>query len=243
VSTAPHWSFIWPVYNEATVLRDSWNRLVQAADQLGVSWECIAVDDGSRDGSGALLTEIADRDAHMRPLLKTVNQGKGAALRDGVQTARGRQLVTMDVDLSTDLEALPRTAALFGEGLSFIYGDRRHPDSELLVRQPRLRETLGTGFAWLARVLCTPGIRDGTCGFKAFESEVGRALFQRIEADGWAHDVELFVAADALGIVPTPLPVRWSHSPGSKVRLPGAIIEAGADLWRIRQRRASGAFR
>jgi len=243
VPDAPRWSFVWPVYDEALALPESWSRLVRAADALGESWECVAVDDGSRDGSVAWLAKLARDDDRMRVLGDGTNRGKGAALRAGVHAARGARVVTMDVDLSTDLELLPRVAERLAAGGRFLYGDRRHPDSALLVRQPALRENLGRGFAWLARQLCIPGVRDGTCGFKAFEAAAGRALHSRTHSDGWAHDVELFAAALELGIPAEPLPVRWSHRPGSKVRVPAAVLEAGADLWRIRARRMRGGYR
>jgi glycosyltransferase involved in cell wall biosynthesis len=243
VTAAPLWSFVWPVYDEAAVLPTSWPALVLAADALGGAWECVAVDDGSRDASGAWLRARAADDPRLVARGGATNRGKGAALREGVHAARGRWIVTMDVDLATELEALPRAAARLTASTPFLYGDRRHPDSQLLVRQPLLRENLGRGFAWLARRLCVKDIRDGTCGFKAFDADVARALHSRTHSDGWAHDVELFVAARELGIPAEPLPVRWSHRSGSKVRIAGAVREAGTDLLRIRRRRAAGLYR
>ena len=234
---------MWPVYDEAAVLPASWPALVEAADALGSDWECVAVDDGSRDSSGAWLRARALEDHRLVVRGGATNRGKGAALRDGVHAARGRWVVTMDVDLATDLEALPRVEARLTAGTPFLYGDRRHPDSKLVVRQPLLRENLGRGFAWLARLMCAKDIRDGTCGFKAFDANVARALHTRTRSDGWAHDVELFVAAAELGIPAEALPVRWSHRTGSKVRIAGAVQEAGIDLLRIRRRRAAGLYR
>lgn len=225
------------------MLPSSWPALAAAADALGASWECVAVDDGSRDGSGAWLAERAAEDDRLVVLGGKPNRGKGAALRDGVDAARGQWIVTLDVDLATELEALERVGERLAQGAHFLYGDRRHRDSRLLVRQPLVRENLGRGFAWLAGRLCAPGVRDGTCGFKAFDARTARALHGRTRADGWAHDIELFVAAAELGIPAEALPVSWSHRRGSKVRIPAAVREAGADLLRIRTRRAAGLYR
>jgi len=234
---------VWPVYNEAAVLPTSWPALVEAADALGADWECVAVDDGSCDSSGDWLRARALQDPRLVVRGGATNHGKGAALRDGVHAARGRWILTLDVDLATDLEALPRVEDRLTAGTQFLYGDRRHPGSQLVVRQPLLRENLGRGFAWLARHMCARDIRDGTCGFKAFDADVARALHSRTRSDGWAHDVELFVAAAELGIPAEALPVRWSHRAGSKVRIAGAVREAGTDLLRIRRRRVAGQYR
>ncbi len=218
------------------VLPESWAALRRAADALGEAWECVAVDDGSTDGGGAWLAGTAREDPRLVSLTSERNRGKGHALRAGVAAASGAWIVTLDADLATDLEVLPRTRGRLAAGARLVFGDRRHPDSRLLVRQPRLREWLGRGFAGLARALVVPGVRDVTCGWKAYTRDTATALFPRTRCDGWAHDVELLAWAARLGIAAEPIAVRWSHGADSKVRLPGAALEAGAALLAIRGR-------
>lgn len=232
----PQWSFVVPVHDEIAVLPDTWAALCRAADALGEPWECVAVDDGSTDGSAAWLAGTAVRDPRLVYAANAPKRGKGHALRSGVAAASGSWIVTLDADLATDLEALPRTRDRLAAGARLVYGDRRHPDSRLVVRQPRVREFLGRGFAALSRALVAPGVRDLTCGWKAYTRDTANALFSRTRCDGWAHDAELLAWAARLGIAAEPIAVRWSHGADSKVRLPGAAVEAGLALLAIRRR-------
>lgn len=241
--SSPELSLILPVFNEARVLPSTLRQLLHELDGLGLGFEILAVDDGSTDGTRALLNSLARDDARLRVLSNPSNEGKGSALRRGAAAATGRVILTLDADLSTDLEALPRALAQVEAGAAVVIGDRRHPDSRILVRQPWLRERGGAIFNGLARVLIGGGVRDYTCGFKAYRRDAANELFAELETARWAHDAELLAVAHARGMRVSSLPVNWSHNADTKVRLPRDGFGALRDLLRVAVRRRLGRYK
>jgi dolichyl-phosphate beta-glucosyltransferase len=238
----PDLSIVLPIYDEGATLRSTLRKLVSELEGAGHDFEIIGVDDGSRDDSGEILIALAHGDGRLRALRSSVNEGKGAALQKGVLAARGRWIATFDADLSTDLEVLPRALAELRRGAALVFGDRRHPDSRILVRQPLLREALGRVFSLLARLLVVGSIRDSTCGFKAFRRDAARELFGELETARWAFDVEVLALARRRGLHMVPLPVRWSHRAQTRVRFPGDALRALVDLLRIAWLYRSGGY-
>jgi dolichyl-phosphate beta-glucosyltransferase len=232
-----------PVYDEALVLERTLARLVPHLEGLGQPFEVVCVDDGSSDGSGALLERLAAREPRLRVHHFGENRGKGAAVRHGVLAARGERIVFMDADLSTPLGELAGFLGALDSGYDVVIGNRRAPGARITRHQPWLRETLGKGFVVLTRWLLAPGVDDFTCGFKGYRREPARAIFSRSSLDGWAFDAELVVIAQELGLKLAQLPVTWAHEDDTKVRLGRAVFVSLCDLVRIRWRRARGRYR
>jgi dolichyl-phosphate beta-glucosyltransferase len=244
----PYLTVVLPVYDEALVLAENLARLVahlEAARFGGAagSFEVVAVDDGSRDESHAILTAAASRDPRLVVERLPQNRGKGAAVRHGMLRARGRYVVFMDADLSTPLEELrPLLAALEG-GADAVLGNRRSPGSRIERRQPWIRETLGKGFTLLTQFLLVPGVHDFTCGFKGFTHAAAQRVFTRSTLDRWAFDAEVVVIVAEQGLRLAQVPVRWRHEDDTKVRIAGAVVRSLADLVRVRWKRMRGAYR
>jgi glycosyltransferase involved in cell wall biosynthesis len=99
-------SVVVPAYNEVRWVAESVRR-VENADRLGCDLEIIVVDDGSTDGTGAVLRELVRDRPHMRLLRQERNQGKGAALRRGFKQARGHIVLVQDADLEYDPAEYP----------------------------------------------------------------------------------------------------------------------------------------
>lgn len=245
---APGLSVVIPVFNEALVLRETFNALVpflEGLEGLGTgsgSFEIVAIDDGSKDDSLAILRELARSDARLLVDALPENRGKGAAVRVGMLAASGERSLFMDADLSTPLEEIPRFLAELDAGHDVVIGSRRAPGAEITRHQPWLREHLGRGFTMLTRLLLAPGIHDFTCGFKAFRRDAAQEIFRRSTLDGWAFDAELVVIARELGYEITQVPVRWRHEDGTKVRLGTAVLGSLRELFVIRGNRRRGLY-
>jgi dolichyl-phosphate beta-glucosyltransferase len=240
---APQLSVVLPVYNEERVLSSTLRAIVAFLEAERLDFELCCVDDGSRDGSLAVLTEAARRDARIRVERLPANRGKGAAVRTGMLVARGERAVFMDADLSTPLDELPRFLRALDSGYEVVIGNRHAPGSRILRRQPRLRELLGKGFTALTRLLLAPGVHDFTCGFKGFQRQAAQAIFSRSLLDGWAFDAELVVIAQELGFKLAQVPVSWAHEEGTKVRVGRAVLGSLRELLVIRGNRAAGRYR
>ncbi|WP_394812883.1 glycosyltransferase [Streptomyces boetiae] len=211
-----------PAYNEERRLGRTLDlicRYLRSSPGRHAAWEVIVSDDGSRDGTAAVV-EAASRE---EPRVRRVgggghNHGKGHALRLGVLASRGRRVLVMDADLATPVEELAALHERLDAGYAAAVASRAHPGARIEVRQPRLRQALGQAGNVLIRAVAVPGLRDTQCGFKLFEGERARAAFSRSRLDGWGIDVEILRGFGRAGWPVAEVPVRWSHQVGSKVR-------------------------
>ncbi len=160
-----------PLYNEQESLKPLAAELLPALDALQKAYEVIFVDDGSTDGSYAVLQQLHQQDPeHIRVLQFRRNFGKTAALSAGFKQARGSAIVTMDADLQDDPKELHKLLEKLDEGydLAAAWRERRQdPPSKIL---PSRLANAVTG--WMTGVK----LHDINCGFKAYRSEVVEEL-------------------------------------------------------------------
>jgi glycosyltransferase involved in cell wall biosynthesis len=120
----PEISVIIPIFNEENNLSALYGELTPVLEGLGRSWEVVAVDDGSTDGSFARLAEIHQSDARWRIVRFRRNFGQTAAFSAGFEHARAPILVTMDADLQNDPHDIPRVLRRLEEGFDIVSGWR-----------------------------------------------------------------------------------------------------------------------
>jgi undecaprenyl-phosphate 4-deoxy-4-formamido-L-arabinose transferase len=117
----PKVSVVIPVYNEEAVLPALFARLYAALDALGVPYEAIFVDDGSRDRSAALLREQFERRPDStRVVLFNGNFGQHLAIMAGFEASRGERVVTLDADLQNPPEEIAKLLAKMDEGYDYV---------------------------------------------------------------------------------------------------------------------------
>jgi glycosyltransferase involved in cell wall biosynthesis len=164
-------SVVIPIKDERDNLRPLHERLHCALDPLGLPYELILVDDGSSDGSYAVLEELAVRD----PLLKVVrlrrNFGQTAALQAGIDWSSGEVLVTMDGDLQNDPADIPLLLAKLAEGYDAVLGLRANRQDHWLIR--KIPSLLGN---WLIRKVTSVQIKDMGCTLRAMRRDLAEAL-------------------------------------------------------------------
>ncbi|MFC4515969.1 dolichyl-phosphate beta-glucosyltransferase [Streptomyces ehimensis] len=226
-------SVIVPAYNEEDRLAPTLKAIRAHLQDGPAVWELIVVDDGSTDGTAAVVEAAADEEPRVRLLRTPANRGKGHAVRTGVLASRGRRVLVTDADLATPIEELTLLERRMDEGAPAAVGSRALPGSRIAVRQHALREVMGRIGGGLIRAAAVPGIRDTQCGFKLFDGDKARTAFAGSRLDGWAFDVEILRFFQQQGWEVAEVPVRWAHQPGSKVR-PNAYPRVLADLVRVR---------
>jgi len=207
-------SVVVPAYNEENRVGPTLRSVAAFLAARAEAFEILVVDDGSRDG-----TARAARDAGvpLRVLALAANRGKGAAVREGILAARGERILFTDADLSTPIEDLPRLERALDRGAAVAFGSRSVPGSEVLLRQPLYRQTMGKVFNLFVRACVLPGVIDSQCGFKLFEARAARAIFAKQRLQGFSFDVEVLFLARRLGFGLAEVPVRWTNSPASRV--------------------------
>ncbi len=160
-----------PVFNERESLLQLHGELTRTLSGIGRSYEIIYVNDGSTDGSRALLADIHRGDPCVRVLSFRRNFGQTAALVAGFQHAEGDVVVTLDGDLQNDPADIPRLLAKLDDGYDLVTGWRkRRKDSFWRRRLPSLVANA------MIRLTTNVKVHDYGCMLKAYRSDVARAL-------------------------------------------------------------------
>jgi glycosyltransferase involved in cell wall biosynthesis len=158
-------SVVVPVFNERDSLAELHRRVAEVLAGQGLSFELVFIDDGSSDGSDAVLRDLRRADPRVRVATFRRNFGKAAALAAGFERARGAVVVTMDADLQDDPAEIPRFLARLDEGFDIVSGwkqDRQDPWDKTLPS--RL-------FNKVVRAVSGVRLNDFNCGFKAYRAE------------------------------------------------------------------------
>lgn len=223
-----------PVFNEAHVLEQSTGRLSEAMTGCrDFSWRIVIVDNGSTDDTAAVAERLVARMPRLS-FLHLDAKGRGGALRATWQQTDAEFSVYMDVDLSTDLAAVPKTVALLREGADLVTGSRLHADSE--IKRCLKREFLSRGYNRLIRwVLGTRSFDDAQCGFKGVRIASVRRLLPIVADRDWFFDTELLVLAEYAGMTVRSLPIRWVEDLDSRVNIPRTIWQDLQGLARLRR--------
>ena len=238
----PFLSIVIPAYNEETQLPRALESIGAYAASKSFPLEVLVVDDGSRDGTAAAATRLAETWPFVRLLRNPGNCGKGYSVRHGMLEAAGRVALFTDADLAAPIEEADRLLEALEASHDVAIGSRALRPELIAVHQSRMRETAGRIFNLLVRTFTKLPFRDTQCGFKLFRREAARAVFGRQQIDGFGFDVEVLYLARKFGYRVAEVPVRWSHDQDTKVRMFRASARMFADLWRIRRMDFEGKY-
>lgn len=126
----PTFSIIAPIYNETGNIPELYRRVKEVMDKTGEDWEMITVDDGSTDGSTEMLRDLAQKDAHVRPVIFARNFGHQLAVTAGLDYSRGQAIVIIDADLQDPPEVILDLIAKWREGYQVVYAVRSEREGE-----------------------------------------------------------------------------------------------------------------
>src|SRR5438874_1435576 len=160
-------SVVIPVYNEVDALPELHRALADTLDRLPQSAEIIFADDGSKDGSAAVLDGLAEGDPRVRVLHLSRNYGQTAALMAAIQNSTGAIVIPMDGDGQNDPADIPRLIAKLAEGYDVVSGWRRTRQDDALTR--RLPSAIANRL--ISGLLHVP-LHDYGCTLKAYRREV-----------------------------------------------------------------------
>jgi glycosyltransferase involved in cell wall biosynthesis len=158
-------SVVVPLYNEEESVRPLYAAILAGVEPLGVSFEIVLVDDGSRDGTVRIADEIARQDPRVCLVKFRRNYGQTPAMAAGIAEARGEIIVTMDGDLQNDPADIGELLARIEEGNDIVVGWRHERQDKLWTRKVPSR----IANALIAKVTGVP-IRDNGCSLKAYRA-------------------------------------------------------------------------
>src|SRR6201996_2516208 len=222
----PQVDIVVPVKDEERDLAPSVRRLCAfLRDEFPFSARITIADNGSTDRTWAVATALS-RELPAVTAVHMDQPGRGRALRAIWSGSDAAVLAYMDVDLSTDLNALLPLVAPLLSGHSDVAIGTRLARGSRVVRGPR-REVISRGYNLLLRASLGAEFSDAQCGFKAIRRDQARALLPLTEDTGWFFDTELLVLAERAGLRIHEVPVDWIDDTDSRVDI---VATALADL-------------
>ena len=207
-----------PMYNEADIIASTARTLSAYMAEHFSDYELLFIDDGSTDGTAALVEKLAL--PRVRVLRYQPNRGKGHAVRTGMLAATGDIAMFIDADLA------------YGTGVILQAKEQLegHPEADVLIGSRVLHPEGYSGYTFLRRVaskayirvLCLVGgfrLSDSQCGCKAYRGKAIRDIFSRCQTDGFAFDFETILWAQKLGYGITEMPVKILNHRASTVNV------------------------
>lgn len=164
-------SVIAPVYNEADNLAQLHTELTAVMAGLGQPYEIIFVDDGSTDGSTAVMRQLAKSDSHVRVVVLRRNYGQTAALSAGVDRAQGDLIITIDADNQNDPADIPMLLAKMREGYDVVSGWRHNRCDAALSRKLPSRVA-----NWIIGYVTGVRLHDYGCSLKVYDAQILREV-------------------------------------------------------------------
>ena len=197
--TTPRVSVVIPVYNEEQTLPLLFARLYPALDKLGVAYEIIFVNDGSRDRSAALLRQqFEQRPDVTRVILFSGNFGQHMAIMAGFENVRGSRIVTLDADLQNPPEEIGNLLAAMDRGHDYVGSIRKNR------QDTAFRRYASRAMNWMRERITKIRMTDQGCMLRAYD----RAIVDAITS---SREINTFIPALAYNYAANPAEIEVAH--------------------------------
>jgi dolichyl-phosphate beta-glucosyltransferase len=240
-SVPPELSIVIPSFNEELRLPVTLAEISAYIRARKRETEVIVVDDGSTDRTADVAKSFQGEIQRLRVVANNGNRGKGYSVRHGMLEAHGRIVLFTDADLSAPIEETDKLIAALADH-DVAIGSRALNRSLISVHQSVFREYAGIIFNFIVRAILRLPFVDTQCGFKAFRRERCRVIFQQQRIERFGFDPELLYLARHHGLSAVEIPVRWAHSPATKVSMLRDSLQMFLDVFIIRWNALSGRY-
>jgi len=215
----PHLSVVIPCFNEAGKIETDIRAALEYLGSRPYSFELILVDDGSSDGTPAVLERACGAgNLPARAICYQPNRGKGCAVRTGMLQAKGRYRLFADAGLCVPYSEIEKGLALIESGADVAIGSRKLAESQVIEKQAGYRQIGSTVFGLLVRNWMGLRYSDTQCGFKLFTAQAAERLFSAARIDGFMFDAETLINARKFGLTVREFPVAWRADPDSRYK-------------------------
>jgi len=225
-----------PLYNEEKIISDTAKQVsLYMSERFCEDYEILFIDDGSKDGSLALLSEM--KDPHIRVISYQPNRGKGCAVRTGILAAEGETVIFTDCDLAYGLDIVE----------NFYKHMQEHPELDALIGSRSLHPEGYEGYTFTRRLISKTYLRvlavygglrlsDSQSGIKAFRREIAQKVFSVAEVDRFAFDFEAIMLTRYFGGRIGEYPVKIVNHRPSTIHFFRDSMRMLRDIGRIKRR-------
>jgi glycosyltransferase involved in cell wall biosynthesis len=242
VTAGPGLSIIIPCFNEEQRLPASLEKVAGYIRERRPNAEVIVVDDGSTDRTAEIAESWRDRIPRLRVLSNGTNRGKGFSVRHGSLEAEGEIILFTDADLSSPIEEGEKLLSAL-QTHDVAIGSRAMDRGLIEVHESLFREFAGIVFNRIVRTVLWLPFVDTQCGFKAFRRQRCQIIFEQLTIERFGFDPELLYLARHHGLSIKEVPVRWAHSPATKVNMLRDSVQMFLDVFVIRWKALRGQYR
>ncbi len=234
-------SIIIPVYNEEFRIKNTLENITNYFSDKNFKYELILVNDGSSDNTVDVIKTFKNKinnnskNFELLILNNDKNKGKGFSVRKGVLNSKGKFVLFSDADLSTPIEEFEKLYHYLQNGFNIAIGSRALKDSNIIIRQNKVRESMGKLFNLLIRKITNLNYFDTQCGFKCFDRKTVNSIFPYLKINDFSFDIEILYLAEKQGLKIEEVPIRWINSIESKVRIIKDPIIMFQSLGRIKK--------
>jgi glycosyltransferase involved in cell wall biosynthesis len=207
----PHLSIVIPAYDESARIERTLDRVMTCVEQRHWDAEVLVVDDGSRDGTAAIVERWMEVYPRLHLVKNPGNRGKGYSVRNGLLQAAGEVVMFTDADLSAPMKEAERLLEAIEQGADVAIGSRWMDRTRQTIQQPLYRQFFGRCFNWITRTVMGLPFKDTQCGFKAFRRQAAQVIFRLQRIERWGFDPEILFIARKLGYTIREVPVTWGH--------------------------------
>jgi glycosyltransferase involved in cell wall biosynthesis len=239
--SAPQLSIVIPAFNEEQRLPATLEKIANYIREKRPETEVIVVDDGCTDKTAEVARAWADKIGPLRVVSNGRNRGKGFSVRHGSLEAKGDIILFTDADLSAPIEQGEKLLAAL-QSHDVAIGSRAVDRSLIEVHESAFREFAGIIFNKIVRVILRLPFVDTQCGFKAFRRERCLIIFEQQTIERFGFDPELLYLARHHGLSIIEVPVRWAHSPATKVNMMRDSVQMFLDVFIIRWNALRGSY-
>jgi dolichyl-phosphate beta-glucosyltransferase len=235
----PAVSVILPTYNDAALIGGSLKRLSEYLSGIAEPFEIIVVDDGSSDATWDLPWDEYRKSFETVYLRSPENEGKGGAVRRGLEAAAHPIVFFTDIDLPIELDSIGLGVGWLARGTAdFAIGNRFMNGSRKIGRSFWCRRFGSKTFNLGVRLLAVRGCSDTQCCLKGFTADTLKRILPRARLTSFAFDVELIFVACQMGMRGAEYPVTWTDRRGhrSHRRLLWTLVTCLWDVASVRRR-------
>ena len=206
-------SIVVPAYNEGEHIYDNLKIIDGTLKSFCSDYEIIAVNDGSKDNTGAEVARAAADFEHVKDFGYDVNRGKGGAVSWGAVNSKGDVVGFIDADLDLSPALIPQYVEAFAyAGANIVIGSKMHKDSKL--DYPFMRKVFSFGYFVMLKILFGLTCHDTQTGLKFYDGSLIREIAPLRKIDGYAFDIELLALASKKKAKIVEMPVVLNYSRG-----------------------------